>query len=371
MNRCILIMAWVLCIVAGSRVDAQDRTWGGGTLPEFLAVYDTDTNGVLSVEEIQAMKEARRELREDFLDQWDTDGDGSLSEEEREAARETVRTQIEQTRTNRFDEADLDGNGCLDTNEFNALPAVQELAAKNPEAPAQIYDRLDADTNRCVDVYEFTSRLRHRLWHWRTEEIYQRADADTNGCLTFLEFNTIPQVQKLGTLNTNLPHRLYAHLDADDNRCLSLEEFVRPPQPPPLQWRIEAVYRQADGDTNGCLTLAEFSLIPAVARMAEWHPDYPAKMFAALDMDKNNCLSPSEFLGLVRPPEWRTAETYGAYAGGDDCMTLDEFRNIPVVIEMGRVDPDHPERFYRKLDANHDVCLSLAEFTATFTIWSE
>jgi len=158
-----LMTALVFGLAIG-HAQADGRSFGDGTLPDFLEVFDTDGDGVLSEEERQAMREARHQMHQGWLEHWDTDGDGVLSEEERQAAIEAMRARIEERRTDRFHEADTDGDGCLSYEEFTAIPAVARLLEEHPEKVPLIFDRLDADDDDCVSLEEFIAhlRIRHR-----------------------------------------------------------------------------------------------------------------------------------------------------------------------------------------------------------------
>jgi Ca2+-binding EF-hand superfamily protein len=298
-----MLVASALCAMAWGGVQANERTFGDGTLPDFLAVYDVDGNGTLSVEEIQAMKDARRARHDEWLAQWDTDGDGVISEAERMAARDALRDRIEDRRTNRFAEADADGNGCLTLAEFSVIPAVTNLAAHHTNAPALIYDRLDLNDDDCVSQLEFLAHLRHHRPDWRNRETYHRADVNTNGCLTLVEFSAIPAVVRMAQENTNAPLHMYIRLDVNRDHCLTIEEFVAPlPPPPPPPWRTEATYDTADANNNNCLSPAEFATIPEVIRAAQMHPDAPARMYNELDRNDDECLTLAEFTGALPPP---------------------------------------------------------------------
>ena len=54
-----LLICGLVVTMAANRADAGERTFGDGTLPHFLEIYDLDGDGVLSEEERQAMREAR------------------------------------------------------------------------------------------------------------------------------------------------------------------------------------------------------------------------------------------------------------------------------------------------------------------------
>lgn len=218
----VAIAALGLATQAGAQAE-QTRSFGDGTLPEHLAIYDVDEDGVLSIEEIQTMKEARETRRDQWRNRWDTNEDGVIDEQEREAAREALRQRIEERRGERFNDADTDGDGCLSLAEFMAIPAVADLAERMPEAPARIHARLDANDDGCLSLEEFLVHLRHRHEHmWRNAETFAQADGDDDGQLNLREFSEIPQVKRLA----EDPQRGFRALDRDRDHWLSLEEFV-------------------------------------------------------------------------------------------------------------------------------------------------
>ena len=139
----------------------RDRTFGNGELPEMLEQFDLNEDGAIDEEERQAAKEARRaaraERREAHIAEFDTDGDGELSDEEREGARDARRAALQERREEKF--AEIAGeDGCLDADEFAALPPLE---GRNAERVAAIFGRLDSDEDECISLEEFTARLRH------------------------------------------------------------------------------------------------------------------------------------------------------------------------------------------------------------------
>lgn len=165
MKTLTILFAAVLSMMAFAQVNAGERTFGDGMLPEFLQVYDTDGDGVLSEEERQVMNDARQERREEWIAQWDKNGDGVISEEEKVAAQEQLRQRIEEKRTERFNEADADHDGALSLQEFVAIRAVARLGEQDADKPAMIFARLDADSDGKVSLKEFTRHLSLRREH--------------------------------------------------------------------------------------------------------------------------------------------------------------------------------------------------------------
>jgi Ca2+-binding EF-hand superfamily protein len=135
---------------------AADRTFGDGSLPDFLKPFDVNEDGKLDETERQAAKAALRERakekHEDFLTKWDTNKDGKLDAAELKAARDAQKIKVEELRTKRFNDADTDDSGDLNLAEFTATIPTGHL----PEgAAALIFARLDADDSTGISLAEF------------------------------------------------------------------------------------------------------------------------------------------------------------------------------------------------------------------------
>ena len=142
-----------------------DKVFGNGNLPEFLAKFDLDDNGLLDEEERQAARADRRDRARERREEWDVDGDGEISTEEREEAREALRAKIEEHHRERFLEVDNGEDGALNLDEFAGIGALERLADRRPQALQRIFNRLDQDDNGNISVDEFIEHLRHRRHH--------------------------------------------------------------------------------------------------------------------------------------------------------------------------------------------------------------
>ena len=168
----------------------KEKTFGNGTLPTAIAVYDINEDGRLDGEEVLAMRDARKEARGKSAirkrpggtrpkSEVDTDGDGEVTDEERFAARDAAKAAINARRAERFGEVAGD-NGELELEEFSALPPMQDATVERVES---IFARLDADADGHVTLDEFASRLRN----YGNNDNEARHDDDTDG-------DTVPDV---------------------------------------------------------------------------------------------------------------------------------------------------------------------------------
>lgn len=148
----------IVSTLLGSATAAHaEKTFGDGTLPEFLQEYDVNEDGKIDEEERQAIKTARKAARDARRAEIDTDGDGEISQEEREAARDAIRAAIEAKRAEKFSEI-AGEDALISAEELAAIPHLENASAERIEA---LFGRLDADESGDITLEEFEARLRH------------------------------------------------------------------------------------------------------------------------------------------------------------------------------------------------------------------
>lgn len=138
----------------GSAILAQDlsKSFGDGTLPEFLMRYDVNDDGIIDEEERQAIKEERKAAR-----QSRRNSGSKMSLEERLAARDSIRERILSKRAKKF--AEIAGaDGVLSLEELSSLPAFKNAFKERVDS---IFARLDSDKSGYVSLEEFNQRLRN------------------------------------------------------------------------------------------------------------------------------------------------------------------------------------------------------------------
>lgn len=91
----------------------KDGGCGKGPMMDekFIKKWDTDGDGQVSKEEMEAAHKAFEEKKAAFIKQWDTDGDGKLNDEERKAAKDAFHKSM-------LEKYDADGNGELSKEEL-------------------------------------------------------------------------------------------------------------------------------------------------------------------------------------------------------------------------------------------------------------
>ena len=152
-------------LLAGTLLRGEDRpakrTFGNGVLPEYLAVYDADDSGSLSVEEGQVLRADRAGggRLETFRSKWDANTDGTISDAEREIAKATIRQLIIGRRCRRFEEVDTDEDGFLSTTEFRAIAAVLSVDNTSPGTATDLFNHLDHNNDDAISKAEFLRSL--------------------------------------------------------------------------------------------------------------------------------------------------------------------------------------------------------------------
>jgi Ca2+-binding EF-hand superfamily protein len=139
-------------------VFAQDlsKSFGDGTLPEFLMRYDVNEDGIIDEEERQAVKEERKAARKKNRSESDPNRNSQTSLEERLAARNSIRERILSKRAEKF--AKIAGkDGLLSLQELANLPPFKNALSERIDS---IFKRLDSDGNGDVTLEEFNRRLR-------------------------------------------------------------------------------------------------------------------------------------------------------------------------------------------------------------------
>ncbi len=162
---CAVLAAPMAFAQGGPNQQQTQKRFGDGTcLPNYLAHYDVNGDGVINAEEAQVMKQARDQIRKQLRTDWDADGDGVISEPEKDQARTRLRQMIEETRVVRFNEADVDDSDSLSYDEFATLPGMaNKLSDDDPDNDGMvqtIFDRLDTDDDGLVTLEEFMAAVK-------------------------------------------------------------------------------------------------------------------------------------------------------------------------------------------------------------------
>ncbi len=154
-----MIRLLALFLFLPALAQAGERTFGNGTLTEYLSIYDIDNSGGLSEEELQTLRADRNNRQQRLRNRWDLNNDGRISEPEREAAKAAIRRQIEERRLQRFSEVDLNKDRVLSPAEFNQIAAVSDANSASPGLASRLFANLDSDKNGTISTREFLLKL--------------------------------------------------------------------------------------------------------------------------------------------------------------------------------------------------------------------
>lgn len=166
LNKKLISLAVVLGLGVSTVAFAQ---WGQHHLARIAAQYDTDGNGEVTIQEIQAGRSAE-------FSQYDSDGNAGLSLQELQTLMQNKRTQ---NRATRLAEMDSDGNGVLSVAEFQA-------GHRNPVVAATLFGLADTDQSATLDVNEMAELKSQQGRLWRQ---FAHIDADGDGIISETEFS--------------------------------------------------------------------------------------------------------------------------------------------------------------------------------------
>lgn len=146
-----------ICLLGSVFAQNLKKSFGDGTLPEFLMRYDVNEDGIIDEEERQAVKEERKAARKKNRSESRPNPNSQTSLEERLAARDSIRERILSKRAEKF--AKIAGkDGVLSLEELANLPPFKNALSERIDS---IFRRLDSDRSGDVTLEEFNKRLRN------------------------------------------------------------------------------------------------------------------------------------------------------------------------------------------------------------------
>lgn len=150
------LVATVISLSALSAI-ANEKSFGDGLLPELLHQYDINNDGLIDVEERQAIKATLKIMRTTRRVEIEKDKELGISADERRIIQKDIRDRIAHRRADEF--AKISGHDeVLSRQEFELIPAFDTAS---PERIDALFKRLDSDDNGEVNLNEFVSRLRN------------------------------------------------------------------------------------------------------------------------------------------------------------------------------------------------------------------
>ena len=304
MKLTIALVAWAF-LATGMSVKAQSgRSFGNGTLPEFLKPYDTNNDGVLSAEEREAARKGlagrtQGDISRTALDKWDLNGDGVLSPTEIEAARKACRDQIDAIRKQRFTDADTDADGFLSLAEFTASVPKGMPAAE----VTKLFNFLDVNKDSKISLAEFLVACPQpppppAIPPLRLLPFFV-VDTNHDGIISPEEFSAF--LKMMPGLTADEIAAMFAKLDANTDNGITPDEWpVKDPGPPPAPPTPQALpaFAVADKNANNSVDPMEF----AMAACASHIPALVARdMFRKADINADGKLAKAEYDAIPAP----------------------------------------------------------------------
>ena len=301
-------------LATGMSVKAQTgRSFGDGTLPEFLKPFADTGATTLTAEQREAARKGlagnpQLDLAKLALDKWDLNGDGKLEPIEIENARKAIRGDIDAIRKDRFAKADTDSNGYLSLVEFTA-------AAPPDKTPAQIaldFALLDTNKDKQISFDEFVAGCPKPpvvpdvpMWAMVP---FDAVDTEKDGIISFEEFTALltnPPQPPMGGKPPAVPAEviaaIFAKLDVNADNGITPDEWPvkpigtppAPPTPQPL-----ADFATADKNADGSVDPMEFGM---VARASHIDCLLANKLFHDADVNADHLLDATEYATITLP----------------------------------------------------------------------
>ena len=387
MKPTIALIAWAF-LATGMSVKAQTgRSFGDGTLPDFLKPYDINNDGVLSAEEREGARKGLADRAKDaLLAKWDANGDGKLSPAELELARKAAYTEITKIRTERFNAADTDGDGFLSPAEFAAMVPASAVPATG------LFAVLDTDKDGKISLAEFLAPCPKPpepppmppLPPTMKPPTFASVDTNKDGVITLDEFTAFITSLPLPTASAVAPTTeqiaaMFAHLDTNDDNGITPDEWpVKDPTlPPPTATGPLPLpaFAVADINKDGFVGPAEF----AVAACASHIPALVARgLFLKADANGDGKLTATEYASIPTvtppvtptptPPTTVTSLPLPAFAAADknNDGVVDGWE-FSLAASASHIPPFTAGIMFATADANHDGRLTAAEYASIQT----
>jgi len=302
-------------LATGMSVKAQTgRTFGDGTMPEFLKPFADTGATTLTAEQREAARKClganpQMDLSKLSLDKWDLNGDGKLEPIEIENARRAIRGDIGAIRKARFEKADTNGDGYLTLAEFTA-------AAPPDKTPTQItmdFAHLDTNNDKKLSYAEFVAGCPQpptppSVPDWARVR-FTAVDTDKDGIISFDEFTafiTNPPQPPPGMPQPQVPTAdeiaaMFAHLDANGDNGITPDEWPVKDggtwTPPPVKPLPD--FATADRNADGFVDPMEWGGVACAS-----HLDclLALKLFRDADVNKDGKLDATEYATITLPP---------------------------------------------------------------------
>ena len=379
MKLTIALIAWAF-VASGMSVKAQTgRSFGDGTLPDFLKPYDINNDGVLSAEEREGARKGLADRAKDaLLAKWDTNGDGKLSPAELELARKAAFTEITKIRTERFNAADTNTDGFLSPAEFAAM--VPASAVPDP----RLFAILDTDKDGKISLAEFLAPCPTPpeppslppLPPSMPMPLFSTVDTSKDGIINLDEFTAfitslpVPPAPAVAPTADQIA-AMFAHLDTNDDNGITPDEWPikdHPTQPPVASGPLPLpAFSVADANKDGFVGPAEFAVVACASHI----PALVARnLFLKADVSDDGKLTATEYASIPTvtpptPPPTPASQPLPLFAVAD--KNNDGFVDgweFSIAAGASHIPPFTAGGMFVTADANHDGKLTAAEYAS-------
>ena len=140
----------------------------GGGSGKFMRYFDTNKDGVVTLDEFEAAMQAR-------FDQMDSDHNGVVSSQE---FRDYIKQRRLEHKQERLKSMDTNGDGQVSKDEYLAYQARKAEAR---------FARLDANHDGLLSADELDKRGSHRHHHYGSKGLFHKLDSNGDGVITLDE----------------------------------------------------------------------------------------------------------------------------------------------------------------------------------------
>jgi len=334
---------------------------------------------------------------------YDRDGDGAIDRGELHKALTNYKFNFSDQEVDIiFAAGDIDGDGCVDFEEFMYLmcPSSEQIVKKFRDSYKTInevkgaFRRFDKNRDGGLSISELKRMMMstgYSFTDMEVDAIMNLGDKDGDGEIDLDEFiilmtpsssETLSKIRK-GITSIAEVKGLFKDIDVDGDGLLSKEEMLNSPGCKFDKEQVEAIYELGDSNGDEVLDMGEFIAImypaagEALAKLSKNYPNIEEveKLFKRLDLDNDGSITKAELTdGSIK---FSTQEIDAIFALGDinddGELDLEEFIGVmypSAATVAGRLrgqytDINSVKKAFNKIDLNGDGKVSKEEVASS------